>query len=121
MKRWRTWSVGICLTALLVPGCARFGNPSTAYPIPEAREWPAYDVDTIDQAAIMLVRPPVGVYSLREERPITPAEIWSVGAARTRDEFWQRILRDRCAAREALQAANGQPREPDPVCRMEPK
>jgi len=43
-------------------------------------------------------------------------EIWTQGAMMQRDAFWQRVLRDRCASREALQIANGDRPDPDPIC-----
>ncbi len=57
------------------------------------------------------------VWSLESEDTVAVAEIWSAGAAMQRDAFWSRILRDRCAMREALQVANGGTPVPDDICR----
>jgi hypothetical protein len=114
MKRWRMWSVGICLLALLVPGCARFpGSSAALHPVPAALDWPEFDREQMGRGIVG--------YTLPSETSATAvvAEIWTRGAAQQRDAFWQRILRDRCAAREALQVANGGKAKPDGVCQAE--
>jgi hypothetical protein len=111
MHKWRMWSVGICLAALLVPGCTMFRASSEArHPVPAALEWPEFDREPLGRGIVG--------YSLPTETPATTVvgDVWSRGAAQQRDAFWQRVLRDRCAAREALQVANGGKPDPDPVC-----
>mgnify|MGYP001608381396 CR=1 FL=1 len=110
MRRWLRWSVVLCLVVWLVPGCATFlGNSGARHPVPTALDWPEYDRAQAGG---------VTEWSLRTEtagRAIL-GEVWTRGAAEQRDAFWQRILRDRCAAREALQIANGDQPAPDAVC-----
>jgi len=119
MKRWRTWSVAICLVALLVPGCAMFrGSSEARHPVPAALDWPAYDREVLERSAPAMLAIGTVIYSLQTETRIDPVgvEIWSREAIRQRDVFWQRVLRDRCAAREALQIANGGKATPDGIC-----
>ena len=111
MRRWLMSSAGICLAAWLAAGCATFPASSGArHPVPAALEWPAYDRFTSGG---------VTEWSLPTEASANArmGEIWTQGAVMQRDAFWQRVLRDRCAAREALQIANGGAPDPDPVCR----
>jgi len=105
------WSGVICLVALGGLGCARvLGSSAVRHPIPAALEWPAFDVFRSGG---------VSEWSLPTETAQTAKarELWTQGAVDLRDAFWQRVLRDRCAAREALQIANGDRPEADPVCR----
>ena len=112
MRKWRRWSVAICLLALPAGGCATWpGQSSALHPVPAALDWPEYDIFPMANGA--------KEYSLRSEMVGTArlGETWSQGAVTQRDAFWARVLRDRCAAREALQIANGGKAEPDGVCR----
>jgi hypothetical protein len=69
---------------------------------------------------VIVLPPGAQGISLPVERDFPVAEVWSSGAVEQRDAFWQRVLRDRCAAREALQVANGGQADPDPICRAAP-
>ena len=108
---WLRWSVVLCLAGWLAAGCATFPASSGArHPVPAALEWPAYDRFTSGD---------VSEWSLPTETSANArmGEIWTQGAVMQRDAFWQRVLRDRCASREALQIANGDSTDPDPICR----
>ena len=84
--------------------------------MPPALEWPAFDREVLREPASARLPGGTAIYSLPSETAIAPADLWSVGAAQQRDAFWERVLRDRCAMREALQVANGEAPTPDGVC-----
>jgi len=94
------------------------GSSEARHPVPAALEWPAYDREALQQTMPALLAPGTVIYSLQTETRIDPMgmEVWSRGAIAQRDQFWQRVLRDRCAAREALQVANGGKATPDGIC-----
>lgn len=121
MQRWRLWSVAICLGLSLVPGCATWrGSASLPHPTVEALDWPAFDREVIPAPMPALLAPGIEIFSLQTEDTVTVAEIWSTGAAAQRDDFWLRVLRDRCGMREAMQVANGGKPDPDAICRPGP-
>jgi hypothetical protein len=86
--------------------------------VPAALEWPPYDREALQQTAPAMLATGTVIYSIPREAQIDPMgiEIWSRGAIAQRDAFWLRVLRDRCAARETLQVANGVTPTPDGVC-----
>lgn len=79
--------------------------------------WPAYDREVLPYGAKAILPPGLVAYSLPSEDKAIPSDVWTKGAAEQRDAFWDRVLRDRCAARETLQIANGGKSEPDEICR----
>jgi len=93
-------------------------SSEAVHPVPAALEWPPYDREALQQTAPVPLATGTVIYSLQSEERIDPMglEIWSRGAVAQRDAFWQRVLRDRCAAREALQIANGGKATPDGIC-----
>ena len=96
------------------------------HPVPAALDWLEFDRFTVDRPARIIVLPGAMEYTVASEDPANPemmtpiGDFWSRAAAQQRDAFWQRVLRDRCAAREALQVANGGKAEPDGVCQGAP-
>jgi hypothetical protein len=97
------------------------GSSEALHPVPAALDWPPYDRETLERTAPVLLAPGTVIYSLASEQQIDPMglEVWSRGAIAQRDQFWQRVLRDRCGLREAMQVANGGKAEADAICKAE--